>query len=78
MVFKTFACDYDAVRGEGYLRADYSLSCTSTTHTFFEVYAYLMILVSEMPGVALNPFRSPEPLPILYPSDFVPKTGFQL
>ena len=24
----------------------------------------------------LNPFRDPEPLPILNPSDFVPKNGF--
>ena len=26
----------------------------------------------------LNPFRAPEPLPILNPSNFVPKNGFQL
>ena len=24
----------------------------------------------------VNPFRAPEPLPILNPSNFVPKTGF--
>ena len=26
----------------------------------------------------LNPFRAPEPLPILNPSNFVPKKGFKL
>ena len=26
----------------------------------------------------VNPFGAPEPLPLLYPSSFVPKTGFQL
>ena len=24
----------------------------------------------------INPFRTPEPLPILHPSSFVPRTGF--
>ena len=27
-------------------------------------------------GGLLNPFRAPEPLPILNPSNFVPKNGF--
>ncbi|CAN0531969.1 unnamed protein product, partial [Laminaria digitata] len=27
--FKIFACDYDVVEGESYLRADYSISCNS-------------------------------------------------
>ena len=27
-------------------------------------------------GVGVNPFRAPEPLPILNPSNFVPKKGF--
>ena len=29
-------------------------------------------------GKWLNPVRAPEPLPILNPSNFVPKNGFQL
>ncbi|CAN0092578.1 unnamed protein product, partial [Laminaria digitata] len=45
VVFKTFACDSKAVEGESYLRADYSISCTSNLYMFFEVYAGLMILV---------------------------------
>ncbi|CAM9217775.1 unnamed protein product, partial [Laminaria digitata] len=44
-VFKTFACDEDAVTGESYLRADYSLSCRTDLHMFFQVYAGLMIAV---------------------------------
>ena len=45
--FKTFACDGDAVSGENYLRADYSLSCGTSLHMFFVVYTGLMILVSR-------------------------------
>ena len=30
------------------------------------------------PRFGVNPFGTPEPLPIQYPSNFVPKTGFQL
>ena len=48
--FKTFACDEDAVHGESYLRADYSLSCETGVHMFFQVYAGLMILVSRPAG----------------------------
>ncbi|CAN0574173.1 unnamed protein product [Laminaria digitata] len=44
--FKTFACDEDVVEGESYLRADYSISCETSAHVFFQVYAGLMILVS--------------------------------
>lgn len=47
IVFKTFACDEEAVVGESYLRADYSLSCDSAVHTWFMVYAGIMILVSK-------------------------------
>ena len=46
LVFKTFSCDHDAVKGESYLRADYSLSCDTHLHMWFEIYAGLMILVS--------------------------------
>ncbi|CAN0047697.1 unnamed protein product, partial [Ectocarpus fasciculatus] len=45
VVFKTFACDDQAVEGESYLRADYSLSCNTTTHTWYKVYAGIMIVV---------------------------------
>lgn len=46
VVFKTFACDEDAIEGESYLRADYSLSCDSDMHVIFMVYAGLMLCVS--------------------------------
>lgn len=52
-VFKTFACDDEAVAGESFLRADYTLSCKTETHTFFRVYAGLMILVSTCGDVLL-------------------------
>ncbi|CAN0475629.1 unnamed protein product, partial [Ectocarpus sp. 12 AP-2014] len=45
VVFKTFACDDQAVEGESYLRADYSLSCKTDTHTWYKVYAGVMIVV---------------------------------
>ncbi|CAN0013328.1 unnamed protein product, partial [Ectocarpus sp. 6 AP-2014] len=45
VVFKTFACDDQAVEGESYLRADYSLSCNTVTHTWYKVYAGIMIVV---------------------------------
>ena len=39
-------------------------------------------MVFNTPGhadlTALDPFRSPNPLPILIPSNFVPTMGFQL
>lgn len=47
ITFKTFACDDEVVHGESYLRADYSLSCETNLHIFFQVYAALMILVSR-------------------------------
>lgn len=46
MTFKTFPCDKDAVEGESYLRADYSLSCDTTKHTYYKIYAGFCILVS--------------------------------
>ncbi|CAM9194743.1 unnamed protein product, partial [Laminaria digitata] len=45
VVFNTFACDDDIGDGESFLRADYSVSCNTGLHTFFKVYAGLMILV---------------------------------
>ncbi|CAN0588461.1 unnamed protein product, partial [Laminaria digitata] len=45
VAFKTLSCDDQVVKGESYLRADYSISCKTSLHTFFEVYAWLMILV---------------------------------
>lgn len=47
VVFKTFACDKDVVGGKRYLRADYSISCDTGLHKFFEVYSGLMIAVSS-------------------------------
>ncbi|CAB1103690.1 unnamed protein product [Ectocarpus sp. CCAP 1310/34] len=45
MAFKTFPCDDEAVEGESYLRADYSLSCKTDKHMYFRIYAGIMILV---------------------------------
>ena len=53
IVVKTFPCDLEAVDGEEYLRADYSISCDSTTHKWFEAYAAIMILVS-MPSTCTD------------------------
>lgn len=53
MVFKTFVCDHEVSAGDSYLRADYSLSCGTHLHVFFEAYATLMILVSK-PACLLN------------------------
>lgn len=47
MVFKTFACDNDAVEGKSYLRADYNISCNTVTHTLYMVYAGIMVAVSS-------------------------------
>lgn len=47
VAFKTFACDDEAVEGESYLRADYSLSCQTNSHILFRFYAAVMILVSR-------------------------------
>ncbi|CAM9644386.1 unnamed protein product [Ectocarpus sp. 13 AM-2016] len=45
MAFKTFACDDEAVEGESYLRADYSIQCHTDKHTWYKVYAGVMIMV---------------------------------
>ncbi|CAM9909015.1 unnamed protein product [Ectocarpus sp. 4 AP-2014] len=45
IVFKTFACDDEAVEGESYLRADYGISCKTNKHAWYEVYAGVMIAV---------------------------------
>ena len=50
MAFKTFDRDHEAVNGEDYLRADYSLPCGTSLHIFFQFYAALMILVSRPAG----------------------------
>jgi nitrate reductase NapE component len=44
-IFQTFACDYLEGNGQKWLRADYSISCTSTVHKAYQVYAALMVLV---------------------------------
>lgn len=48
--FKTFPCDNEAVEGESYLRADYSLSCNAERHLWYKVYAGIMIVVSAQVG----------------------------
>lgn len=43
-IFETFVCD-TLDDGDTYLRADYSLLCTTPIHTGFQVYAGLMVVV---------------------------------
>lgn len=43
-IFQTFVCE-TLDDGVEYLRADYSLTCTTSTHTAMEVYAGLMVVV---------------------------------
>ena len=50
-VIKTFACDEIAVKGERFLRADYSLSCQADKHAYYSAYAMVMVLVSDYPTV---------------------------
>lgn len=47
VVFKTFSCDTEAVDGESFLRADYSISCKTTAHKWFKAYAGIMIVVRK-------------------------------
>jgi nitrate reductase NapE component len=44
-VFQTFACDYLQGSGQSWLRADYSISCTSTAHRAYQAYGVVMVLV---------------------------------
>lgn len=46
-IFRTFSCDDDAVEGKSFLRADYSVECSTPKYTVFAIYAGCMILVSE-------------------------------
>ena len=46
-MLKTYACDDNVVEGEIYLRVDYSVSCGTTLHRIFKIYAGFMILVSR-------------------------------
>ncbi|CAM9812841.1 unnamed protein product, partial [Ascophyllum nodosum] len=45
VVFKIFGCDKNIVEGESYLRADYSISCKTNTHTYYRIYAGFMLMV---------------------------------
>jgi hypothetical protein len=45
VVFQTFACDTIEPTGESYLRADYSVSCQTTEHYWYQVYAGIMVSV---------------------------------
>lgn len=77
--FKTFACDHDAVDGESYLRADYSISCKSRMHMFFKVYAGLMILVSVRACLLAYSPRQKTPTTLKFHKlCFFPKTWLQL
>ena len=49
-IFQTFNCD-GLDDGETYLRADYSLSCRTSRHSWFKAYALVMVLVYPV-GVA--------------------------
>ena len=62
MAFKTFACDDEVVDGESYLRADYSISCKTSLHMLFQVYAGLMILVRKLTTVVESDRRHVLPL----------------
>ncbi len=62
MVFKVFSCDDQAVEGESYLRDDYGISCKTDKHSYFSIYAGIMIVVS--PGeepTAESPARGNHP-----------------
>ena len=50
MVLKTYPCDDNVADGESYLRADYSISCGTSLHMFFKLYAGIMIMVSRLPS----------------------------
>lgn len=43
-IFQTFECD-QLDDGRSYLRADYSLTCSTSLHEFYRVYAGLMVMV---------------------------------
>jgi hypothetical protein len=45
VVFQTFACDVIQPTGESYLRADYSVSCQTREHHWYQVYAGIMVSV---------------------------------
>jgi hypothetical protein len=44
-VLQTFACDQFSDVGQSWLRADYSILCTSATHRGYQAYAAVMIFV---------------------------------
>ena len=49
-VFQTFACD-ELDDGEAYLRADYSITCSTFRHSWYEAYALIMVGVYPV-GIA--------------------------
>ena len=57
VVFKTFACENDAVAGQSYLRADYSLSCKTKTHIRYRIYAGFMLLVGSLSVLSVDKRR---------------------
>ncbi|CAM9090863.1 unnamed protein product, partial [Laminaria digitata] len=50
-IFRTFGCD-ELDDGETYLRADYSLSCLTSRHSWYEAYALVMVGVYPV-GIAV-------------------------
>ncbi|CAM9094382.1 unnamed protein product, partial [Laminaria digitata] len=49
-IFQTFSCD-DLDDGNSYLRADYSLSCLTPSHRWFQTYALIMVAIYPL-GIA--------------------------
>lgn len=57
VIFQTFSCDTVVIEGQNLLRADYRLSCDTTTHFWFEVYAGVMVVVSaHVSATGICPF----------------------
>ena len=57
VVFKIFGCDKNIVEGESYLRADYSISCKTNTHTYYRIYAGFMLMVGGLPVLPIDKGR---------------------
>ena len=49
-IFRTFGCD-ELDDGESYLRADYRLSCVTARHSWYKLYAFIMVGVYPI-GIA--------------------------
>src|SRR3546814_18906502 len=56
VVLEAFNCDSDFDDGQSYLRADYSISCITSTYMAYRVYAIVMLIVYQI-GIPLFCFR---------------------